>query len=109
MTLLPPAYVRPYVRRNKTDRTDAEAIPGGSALGEIPSRAGEARGSRRWSRCIGFVSSGWPRGRRASMCCVGSCGSKGCCSRPARAPALQRDSAILEDAETSLRERTLSP
>src|ERR1043166_4506790 len=26
VTLLPPAYVRPYVRRNKTDRADAEAI-----------------------------------------------------------------------------------
>ena len=26
VTLLPPAYVRPYVRRNKTDRTDAEAM-----------------------------------------------------------------------------------
>src|SRR5262245_55600805 len=24
--LLPPAYVRPYVRRNKTDRTDTEAL-----------------------------------------------------------------------------------
>lgn len=26
VTLLPPHYVRPYVRRNKTDRTDAEAL-----------------------------------------------------------------------------------
>ena len=26
VTLVPPAYVRPYVRRNKTDRADAEAI-----------------------------------------------------------------------------------
>ena len=26
VSLLPPAYVRPYVRRNKTDRTDAEAL-----------------------------------------------------------------------------------
>jgi transposase len=25
VTLVPPAYVRPYVRRNKTDRADAEA------------------------------------------------------------------------------------
>lgn len=24
--LLPPQYVRPYVRRNKTDRTDTEAL-----------------------------------------------------------------------------------
>ena len=26
VVLLPAAYVRPYVRRNKTDRTDAEAL-----------------------------------------------------------------------------------
>src|SRR6187397_2925549 len=26
VTLLPSQYVRPYVRRNKTDRTDAEAL-----------------------------------------------------------------------------------
>lgn len=26
VTLIPPQYVRPYVRRNKTDRTDAEAV-----------------------------------------------------------------------------------
>ena len=32
VTLVPPAYVRPYVRRNKTDRADAEAI----RSGEIP-------------------------------------------------------------------------
>ena len=29
--LLPPQYVRPYVRRNKTDRTDAEALPAAGA------------------------------------------------------------------------------
>ena len=26
MTLLPPNYVRPFVRQNKTDRADAEAL-----------------------------------------------------------------------------------
>jgi transposase len=37
VTLLPPAYVRPYVRRNKTDRADAEAILEAVRSGEVPS------------------------------------------------------------------------
>lgn len=36
VTLLPPAYVRPYVRRNKTDRADAEAILEAIRSGEMP-------------------------------------------------------------------------
>ena len=36
VTLVPPAYVRPYVRRNKTDRADAEAILEATRSGEIP-------------------------------------------------------------------------
>jgi transposase len=37
VTLVPPAYVRPYVRRNKTDRADAEAILEAVRSGEMPS------------------------------------------------------------------------
>jgi transposase len=37
VTLLPPADVRPYVRRNKTDRTDAEALLEATRSGQIPS------------------------------------------------------------------------
>ena len=37
VTLLPPAYVRPYVRRNKTDRTDAEALLEAARSGQLPS------------------------------------------------------------------------
>lgn len=33
--LLPPQYVRPYVRRNKTDRTDAEALLEAARCGDI--------------------------------------------------------------------------
>jgi transposase len=33
--LLPPQYVRPYVRRNKTDRTDAEALLEATRCGDI--------------------------------------------------------------------------
>jgi transposase len=37
VTLLPPAYVRPYVRRNKTDRADVEALLEAVRSGGIPS------------------------------------------------------------------------
>ena len=37
VTLVPPAYVRPYVRRSKTDRADAEAILEAVRSGEMPS------------------------------------------------------------------------
>jgi transposase len=37
VTLIPPAYVRPYVRRNKTDRADAEAILEAVRSGQMPS------------------------------------------------------------------------
>jgi transposase len=37
VTLVPPGYVRPYVRRNKTDRADAEAILEAVRSGEMPS------------------------------------------------------------------------
>ena len=36
VVLLPPVYVRPYVRRNKTDRTDAEALLEALRSGELP-------------------------------------------------------------------------
>jgi transposase len=37
VTLVPPAYVRPYVRRNKSDRADAEAILETVRSGQVPS------------------------------------------------------------------------
>src|SRR5688572_1853555 len=36
VSLLPPGYVRPYVRRNKTDRADADALLEAARSGEIP-------------------------------------------------------------------------
>jgi transposase len=58
VTLIPPSYVRPYVRRNKTDRADAEAILEASGRDRSPACRSSASNSRRWSRCIGYVSSG---------------------------------------------------
>ena len=39
VTLLPAPYVRPYVRRNKTDRTDAEALLEAARSGQLPTVA----------------------------------------------------------------------
>jgi transposase len=39
VSLLPPHYVRPYVRRNKTDRSDCEAILEAARSGQIPTVA----------------------------------------------------------------------
>jgi transposase len=39
VTLVPPGYVRPYVRRNKTDRADAEAILEAVRSGQMPTVA----------------------------------------------------------------------
>lgn len=36
VSLLPPVYVRPYVRRHKTDRADAEALLEAARCGRIP-------------------------------------------------------------------------
>ena len=36
VTLLPPVYVRPFVRRNKTDRADAEALVDAARADRIP-------------------------------------------------------------------------
>ena len=39
VTLMPPAYVRPYVRRNKTERADAAAILEAVRSGQVPTVA----------------------------------------------------------------------
>lgn len=39
VVLLPPQYVRPFVRRNKTDRNDADALIQAARSGEIPTVA----------------------------------------------------------------------
>ena len=38
--LMPPAYVKPYVKRGKNDKVDAEAISGGSASITAAARRG---------------------------------------------------------------------
>jgi len=47
---MPPAYVKPYVKRNKNDGRDAEAICEAVNRPTIAVRAGEERGAagRRW-------------------------------------------------------------
>ena len=85
VTLLPPAYVRPYVRRNKTDRTDAEALLEAARSGQIPSVPVKSVAQQTLVALHRIREQWMARGPRASIPCAGSYGSKACCSRPARA------------------------
>lgn len=54
VVLLPPHHVRPYIRRNKTDRTDAKGILEASRNEEIrpvPVKTVRSRCSPRFSAC----------------------------------------------------------
>ena len=64
--LLPPQYVRPYVRRNKTDRTDAEALVEARRCGGIlpvPVKTAEHQGLQSLHR----VRAQWQTTRIARM------------------------------------------
>ena len=43
--LIPPQYVKPFVRRGKNDRNDAEAICEAASRPSMPKRAGEGGGA----------------------------------------------------------------
>lgn len=53
LRLIPAAYVRPFVKRNKTDARDAAALltlrPGGPTCGRLRSRARSSRPRGLWS------------------------------------------------------------
>ena len=58
VTLVPPAYVRPYVRRNKTDRCRCRSAARGGAVGtdaECAGQAGRAASARRPASRAGAV------------------------------------------------------
>jgi hypothetical protein len=59
-TLIPPAYVKPFVKRQKTDAADAEA------RGDLPEMRGSARGAQLRGRGRpggGLAERGAPLGR----------------------------------------------
>ena len=89
VTLVPPAYVRPYVRRSKTDRADAEAILEAVRSGEMPSVPVKRR-EQQALVALHRVREQWmtTRCRRGSIPCAGSCASTASCcrQRPRGAP-----------------------
>jgi transposase len=56
--MLPPAYVRPYRRRGKTDRTDCEAILEAIAVLAFTRSASRVTTSKRLWRCTGSAPNG---------------------------------------------------
>jgi transposase len=102
VTLLPPAYVRPYVRRNKTDRTDAEALLEATRSGQIPSVP--VKGVRQQTLvALHRIREQWMSTRTARINTIrGILREQGLLLPAGAGPALRAIPAILEDAETSL-------
>ena len=100
--LLPPQYVRPYVRRNKTDRTDVEALLEASRCGAIrpvPVKTVEQQTLQALHR----VRTQWQTARVARINAMRGLLREHGQSIPVGARrVLQRVGAILEDAEAEL-------
>jgi len=102
VTLLPPAYVRPYVRRNKTDRTDAEALLEAARPGQIPSVPvkGEAQQTL---VALHRIREQWMTTRTARINTLrGILREQGLLLPAGAAQALRTIPVILEDAATPL-------
>lgn len=102
VTLLPPAYVRPYVRRNKTDRTDAEALLEATRSGQIPSVAVKSV-AQQTVLALHRIREQWMTTRTARINTLrGILREQGLLLPAGAGPALRAIPAILEDAETPL-------
>ena len=102
VTLLPPAYVRPYVRRNKTDRADAEAILQAVRSGEVP-RVPVKRIEQQALVGVHRVREQWMTTRTARINTLrGILREHGILLPAGARGALQTVPAILEDATTPL-------
>ena len=102
VTLLPPAYVRPYVRRNKTDRADAEAILEAVRSGEMPS-VPVKRIEQQALVALHRVREQWMTTRTARINTLrGILREHGLLLPAGARAALQAVPTILEDAETAL-------
>ena len=111
VTLLPPAYVRPYVRRNKTDRADAEAILEAVRSGEMPS-VPVKRIEQQALVALHRVREQWMTTRTARINTLrGILREHGLLLPAGARAALQAVPTILDDAETALpmHLRTASP
>lgn len=102
VTLLPPAYVRPYVRRNKTDRTDAEALLEATRSGEIPS-VPVKNVTQQTLVAVHRIREQWMATRTARINALrGILREQGLLLPAGAGPALRAIPALLEDAESPL-------
>jgi transposase len=102
VTLLPPAYVRPYVRRNKTDRTDAEALLEATRSGQIPSVPVKSV-AQQTLVALHRIREQWMATRTARINTLrGILREQGVLLPAGAGPALRAIPALLEDAENAL-------
>jgi transposase len=102
VTLLPPAYVRPYVRRNKTDRTDAEALLEATRSGQIPAVPVKSV-DQQTLVALHRIREQWMTTRTARINTVrGLLREQGILLPAGALPAVRAIPAILEDAEAVL-------
>jgi transposase len=102
VTLLPPAYVRPYVRRNKTDRADAEALLEATRSGQIPSVPVKSV-AQQTLVALHRIREQWMTTRTARINTIrGILREQGLLLPAGAGPALRAIPSILEDAETGL-------
>jgi transposase len=102
VTLVPPTYVRPYVRRNKSDRADVEAILEAVRSGEVPS-VPVKRIEQQALVAVHRVREQWMTTRTARINTLrGLLREQGILLPAGARAALQSVPAILEDAEAPL-------
>jgi transposase len=102
VTLLPPVYVRPYVRRNKTDRADAEALLEATRSGQIPSVPVKSV-AQQTRVALHRIRDQWMMTRTARINALrGILREQGLLRPSGAGPALRAIPGILEDAETPL-------
>jgi transposase len=100
--LLPPHYVRPYVRRNKTDRTDTEALIEANRSGGIHSVPVKTL-EQQTLQTLHRVRARWQTARTARINTMrGILREHGLPIGVGARTALTRIPALLEDAEVSL-------
>jgi transposase len=106
VTLLPPAYVRPYVRRNKTDRTDAEALLEATRSGQMPSVPVKSVAQQALV-ALHRIREQWMATRTARINALrGILREQGVLLPAGAGPALSAIQALLEDAENALQPRS---
>ena len=102
VTLVPPADVRPYVRRNKTDRTDAEALLEATRSGPMPSVPVKSVAQQALV-ALHRIREQWMATRTARINAVrGILREQGVLLPAGAGPALRAIPALLEDAENAL-------